>query len=342
MRIILLMDPFIPVPPTHYGGIERVVSDLASRYVKMGHSVTLIAGPNSLSPDKLIVYGENGILSKKIDLKILFEVYKILSREIKIHDVIHNFGRLIFLAPFLKHKIRKVQTYMRYVNQKNIQKYDLLRPNNLVYTAVSDAIANTGKTKNSIWKTVYNCAPVEKYTFNPHVPEGSYLVFLGRLERCKGVHNAIAVAKSTNRQLVIAGNISNIEDEIIYFQQEVQPLIDGIQIKYIGAVDDEQKNSLLRNASALLTPIEWFEPFPIIIPEAYACGTPVLGFRNGGVPEGIIHGTTGFISETTAQMAEHVEKIESLSREKCREMAETTYSDKQIANAYLTLYETNG
>jgi len=332
------MDPFIPVPPEHYGGIERVVFDLANQYVKMGHKVTLIAGPNSKSPDRLITYGCNGELDNKIDWKVSLELYQILKKEIKNHDVLHNFGRLAFLAPFLRSKIRKIQTYMRYVNIRNINWYDKVAPKNLIYTAVSDAIVNTGKTSKSTWKTVYNCAPLEKYDFNDQVPEDAYLAFLGRLERCKGAHSAIKVAKMTNRKLIIAGNISTLREEKEYFEEEIKPLIDGDQIKYIGVVNDAQKNHFLGNASALLTPIEWFEPFPIIIPEAFACGTPVLGFRNGGVPEGIEPGVTGFLSSSVEEMSAQISQIRFLDRKKCYETAVSRFSDNSIAKAYLEIY----
>lgn len=340
MRILLLMDPFIPVPPENYGGIERVIHDIACQYVKMGHEVTLVAGPNSISPGKLITYGKNGSLSPSINIKIFTDVFFILRKEIGHHDVIHNFGRLLFLVPFLRHKIRKIQTYMRYVNRKNIEWLDLIRPVNLTYTAVSDAIANTGKTQQSKWVTIYNCAPITQFCFNANVPIDSYLIFLGRIERCKGLHNAIKVAQLAKRKLVIAGNLSDLMHERAYFAQEIKPLIDGSQITYVGPVNNIQKNELLRNAFALLTPVEWFEPFPIIIPEAYACGTPVLGFDNGGIAEGIEHAVTGFISKTVEEMAEQVEKIQYLDRHACRLKAETAYSDVKIASDYLEIYQT--
>jgi len=339
MRILLLMDPFIPVPPKHYGGIERVVFDIAEQYVKLGHEVTLIAGPNSKSPGRLITYGENGALDPKIDFKLLKSVFSILKKEIKTHDVLHNFGRLIFLAPFLRHRIPKVQTYMRYVNRKNIERFDWFSPRNLTYTAVSNAIVNTGITTKSKWKTVYNCAPIDQFEFRQNTPGDSYLAFLGRLERCKGAHSAIKVAKLSNRKLIIAGNISELPAEKAYFHQEIEPLIDGVQIVYIGPVDNIQKNELLGNAAALLTPVEWFEPFPIIIPEAYACGTPVLGFDNGGIAEGIEQGITGFVSTSVEEMTTQVAKISELDRQACRDKAISTYSDLKIANDYLAIYK---
>jgi len=338
MRILLLMDPFIPVPPEHYGGIERVMYDIACQYVKLGHEVTMIAGPNSQSPGRLIVYGENGALNPKINLKLLKDVYLILRKEIKNHDVLHNFGRLIFIAPFLRNSIPKVQTYMRYVNRKNIDRFDRLGAKNLTYTAVSNAIVSTGKTERSHWETVYNCAPIDQFQFRAGTSPHSYLAFLGRLERCKGAHSAIRVAKLTGRKLIIAGNISELPHEKAYFHNEVEPLIDGEQIMYIGTVNNVQKNELLGNASALLTPVEWFEPFPIIIPEAYACGTPVLGFDDGGIAEGIEHGRTGYISRSVAEMAGHVSKIDWLDRAACRTKAERDYSDFKIASDYLAIY----
>jgi glycosyltransferase involved in cell wall biosynthesis len=340
MRILLLMDPFIPIPPENYGGIERIVYDMATEYTKMGHSVTLVAGPNSKSPGRLITYGKNGQLSHKINLKHLYQVYRILRTEIKNHDVIHNFGRLAFLAPFLRNKTPKIQTYLRGVRRHNIIRTDLLKPVNLTYTAVSDAIKATGKTTKSKWETIYNCAPLDQFIYKADTPVDSYLTFIGRFERCKGLHNAIKVAKLTNKQLIIAGFISHLPEEKRYYEKEIKPHIDGEQIKWIGEVNNVQRNELLRNASALLTPVEWREPFPVIIPEAYACGTPVLGFALGGIPEGIEHGITGYISTTVDEMAGHVAKIDQLSRAACRAKAEREYSSGKIAQNYLKVYNT--
>lgn len=339
MNILLLMDPFIPVPPVHYGGIERIIFDIANQYVKMGHNVTIVAGPNSQSPGRLITYGKNGPVSPSINISNLKQVYDILKKEIDRHDVIHNFGRLAYLLPFIKTDISKVQSYLRQVTHNNIIIADILSPKNLVYTAVSDAIREMGETKSSKWTTVYNCTPIDQFTYQPNTDPNGYLAFIGRFERCKGLHNAIRVAKATGRQLIVAGYISDIKEEKRYFEKEIKPHIDGEQIKWIGTVDNKQRNELLGGAAALITPVEWLEPFPVILPEAYACGTPVLAFRMGGIPEGIIDGVTGFLSNTVEEMTEHVKRISELNREACRKKAEADYSDAKIARDYIAVYK---
>ena len=338
MKIILLMDPFIPVPPIHYGGIERVIYDIACKYIQMGHEVTLIAGPQSKSPGKLITYSENGNGYTKLDFSVLKELYFILKKEIPRHDVIHNFGRLAFLFPIAWTRINKVQTYMRYITPNNIKWLNRIGCRNITYTAVSDAIVKTGIAGGGDWKTVYNCAPIEQFDFIEQVPDDAPLVFLGRLERCKGAHSAIAVAKMANRKLIIAGNISHLQDELDYFNNEVKPHIDDVLIKYIGVVDNEQKNKLLCSAAAMLLPIEWYEPFPIVLPESFACGTPILAFPNGGVPEGIREGVTGFLCNNVDDMSRQVNNIHLLNRAACRKEAEERYSDTVIAEEYFKIY----
>ncbi|HMH23190.1 MAG TPA: glycosyltransferase [Puia sp.] len=340
MRILLLMDPAIPVPPVHYGGIERVIADIANKYAQLGHEVTLIAGPNSVSPGRLITYGANSdTQSIRMNYKLLYKVGSLLHKEISRHDVIHNFGRLAWLFPIAWSGIRKVQTYMRYITPGNIRGLNRIGVRNMVYTAVSDAIVKTGQSGGGDWRTVYNCAPIAKFDFSPVVDtDKAPLIFLGRLERCKGAHSAIAAAKLAGRQLIIAGNISPLKEEQEYFKNELEPLFDGEQIKYIGVVNNVQKNQLFGQAAAMLLPIEWYEPFPVVLPESFACGTPIIAFRNGGVPEGIRHGVTGFLCDTPQEMAGFIPRLREISRETCRKEALEKYSDDRIAADYLKIY----
>lgn len=338
MKILLLMDPFIPVPPVHYGGIERVIYDVACQYHAMGHDVTLIAGPNSRSPARLITYGENGPGSTELNFPVLKKLGSILKSEVDEHDVIHNFGRLAFLFLIAWSGIRKVQTYMRPVRTRNIRALNRIGVRNLTYTGVSNAIVRTGVPGGGDWRTVYNCAAVEQFTFRERVDSAAPLVFLGRLERCKGAHTAVEVARLAKRDLVIAGNISSVPEERDYFERVLEPLFDGNQIRYIGVVNDEQKDALLGSAAALLLPVEWEEPFPVVLPEALACGTPALAFPGGGIPEGIVEGKTGFISGSAAEMAADVGRLGEISRADCRKAAVDSYSDEVIALNYLSIY----
>jgi glycosyltransferase involved in cell wall biosynthesis len=163
-------------------------------------------------------------------------------------------------------------------------------------------------------------------------------VFLGRLDRIKGVHHAITVAERLQRRLVIAGNISPLAHEQAYFDHEIKSRIDGELVTYIGPVGDAAKQALLGGAAAMLLPIEWEEPFPVVLPEAMLCGTPLIAFRRGGVPEGIDHGRTGFLCDTVEEMTALVARLPEIDRRAVRAEAERRFSDTAIAAEYERLY----
>ena len=162
-------------------------------------------------------------------------------------------------------------------------------------------------------------------------------MFLGRLDRIKGVHTAIEVAKATGHQLIIAGNISHTPDNLNYFKTEIEPKFDE-QIKYIGALNDAEKNIWLGKAKALLFPIEWDEPFGIVMIEAMACGTPVIGFRRGSVPEVIQDGVNGFVVDNAMQMIASIDKVNDINRFTCRETAKNKFKTSLIAKQYLHMF----
>jgi glycosyltransferase involved in cell wall biosynthesis len=339
MRILLIMDPLIPVPPRHYGGIERVVADLANELVRRGHSVTLWAAPGSTTDGTTEAFGKEGEWTHWSNARNTMVVTaRFLSRPHS-YDLVHNFGRLAYLTTILSRDIPKVQTYMRTVNPQNMRRAASLGARRLHYTAVSAAIRDTGQSGGGTWSVIYNCASPEKYACRTDVDARTApLVFLGRLERCKGAHTAIDVARRLKRQLVIAGNISTLPEEREYFAAEIEPAIDGDLISYVGPVDDGEKNALLGRAAALLLPIEWEEPFPVVLPEALLCGTPVLAFRRGGVPEGIDDGLTGFVCDTPEQMMTAVCRLAELDRAECRAIAEHRFSRQAIVAEYEELY----
>jgi glycosyltransferase involved in cell wall biosynthesis len=340
MRILLVMDPNITVPPQVYGGIERVVADLAGGLVNRGHEVTLWAAPGSSTPARLETFGRAGEWTRWSNVRNTLMITARLWRELGSFDIIHNFGRLAYLTGILPFAIPKIQTYMRRVNPANMRKVARLGARNLHFTAVSARTKNTGAPGGGDWSVIYNCAATDRYHLNSDVnPDTAPLVFLGRLERCKGAHTAIAVARALGRPLKIAGNISQLPEEIEYFHQEIEPHIDGQFITYVGTVNDAEKDEFLGTAAALLLPIQWEEPFPVVLPESLLCGTPIIAFRRGGVPEGIDHGRTGFLCDTVEQMIELVPRIGELDRRGCRAEAERRFSESAIIDEYETLYK---
>jgi glycosyltransferase involved in cell wall biosynthesis len=333
------MDPFIRVPPDHYGGIERVIADLASGLTRSGHEITLWAAPGSRVEGRIAPFGKEGEWTWWSNVRNTATVGARFLARLRQFDLVHNFGRLAYLAPILARDWPKVQTYMRTVNPANMKIARRLGARRLHFTAVSAAIRDTGQTGGGDWSVIHNCAARDRYPFVAGTdPRSAPLVFLGRLERCKGAHHAITVADQLGRQLIIAGNISPLPHERAYFEREIAPRLDGTRVTYIGPVDDAAKRSLLGGAAAVLMPIEWDEPFPVVLPESMLCGTPLIAFRRGGVPEGIDHGRTGFLCDSVADMVAAVGRLAELDRRAVRSEAERRFSDQAIVQAYESLY----
>lgn len=338
MNVLLMMDPVITVPPAHYGGIERVVADLADRLFACGHQVTLWAAPGSRINGRVVPFGREGEWTRWSNVRNTLTLAGRFLRPLRF-DVIHNFGRLAYLAPVLARNIPKVQTYMRTVDPANMATARRLGARRLHYTAVSAAIRDTARPGGGDWSVIYNCAVPSRYVFAGGTdPATAPLVFLGRLDRCKGVHHAIAVARRLQRRLIIAGNISPLAHEQAYFDDELKPQIDGQLVTYVGPVGDAAKQALLGGAAAMLMPIDWEEPFPVVLPESMLCGTPLIAFRRGGVPEGIDHGRTGFLCDTPDEMAALVARLPEIDRAVVRAEAERRFSDHAIAGEYEQLY----
>jgi len=182
--------------------------------------------------------------------------------------------------------------------------------------------------------------PIEKYKFIPNVSDDAPLIFLGRIERIKGVHAAIEVSKKTGRRLIIAGNHDEEGANFDYYHNEILPHCDGERIRYVGEVDDIQKNELLGKSAALLFPVEWDEPFGIVMPEALACGTPVIAYDKGAVSEVIENGVSGYVCNDKEEMVAAVGEIGNLNREVCRRIAKERFSADVITEKYVRLYET--
>jgi glycosyltransferase involved in cell wall biosynthesis len=186
------------------------------------------------------------------------------------------------------------------------------------------------------WHLVPNGVPLRSYAFRSAVPADAPLVFLGRIEEIKGAHLAVEVARRAGHRLILAGNVP--PEHRAWFETHLAPHIDGDRVRYVGQVDDAQKSALLGGASALLMPVLWEEPFGIVMAEAMACGTPVIGLRRGAVPEVVFDGETGFVVDTAEEMAAVVSRLPALARSACRARVERLYSDATITDGYLSVY----
>ena len=228
-------------------------------------------------------------------------------------------------------------TYGREISSRNIRLMNRLSNRNLVYTGCSrDLISRVHA--GGRWEAVYNAIPFEQYTLQPEVPADAPLMFLGRIERIKGAHTAIAVAKATGNRLILAGNVSPLPEEKLYFEEEIKPHIDGERVMYVGALNDADKNHYLGQAKGLLFPIEWNEPFGMVMVEAMACGTPVIGLNRGSVCEVIDEGVSGFKVQSADETTQMVARIPEISRRNCRSQAIKRFDVPVIANHYLSLF----
>jgi glycosyltransferase involved in cell wall biosynthesis len=338
MKILLIMDPGILVPPKGYGGHERLVAMFAEEYKRLGHEVHLLVTTGSfIEGCTMHPFGNEGFPpGRKEGLKAIPRAWNFLKKHRHEFDLVHNFGRLAYLLPILNDPVKKIMTYGREINRKNARISNVLPHRNIVFTGCSrDLLSRVALTGN--WEVVYNAINFENYNLQPWVPENAPLIFLGRIERVKGCHHAIKVALATGQNLIIAGNISPLIEEQKYFKTEIEPYIDDQQIKYVGQVDDAQKNHYLGKAKALLFPIQWEEPFGMVMVEAMASGTPVIGFRNGSVPEVIDEGITGFMVNTNDEMAASINRLHEIDREKCRLQAASRFDVRIIAQQYLGL-----
>lgn len=340
MKIILTADPELPVPPKLYGGIERIIDLLITGLQARGHTVALVAHPQSTSTASEFFPWPGRQSQNKLDT--LRNATKLWSATQKFQpDILHSFSRIAYLTPLLKSSLPKIMSYQREPSARTTRWGTALASGgSLTFTGCSEYICRQGRPNGGIWHPVHNCVVLSKFTFQPQVAPEAPLVFLSRLERIKGAHTAIAVARRTGRRLIIAGNRVKSPEGEAYWQTEILPHIDAQNgIEYVGPVDDVQKNKLLGQAAAMIVPIEWNEPFGIVFAEALACGTPVISSPTGALPEIVRQGIDGYLVNSLAEACAAVDNIASLSRDNCRRRAEQHFSADVIVNQYEQLYK---
>jgi glycosyltransferase involved in cell wall biosynthesis len=333
LRIALTADPELPTPPLHYGGIERVVDMLAHGLESRGHEVTLFAHAASRSAGRLVPWpGRSSQSRTDLARNAAALAAHVAGGRC---DLVHSFSRLATLLPILPMRVPKLMTYQRPISRRSVVLGARLSRGSLRFSAVSRFmtadVANVG-----VWHHVFNGVPMTRYAFQSNPPPGAPLVFVGRIEAIKGPHVAIEAARRAGAALIIAGNVPDAHRG--WFARHVAPHVDGRAVRFIGPVDDAQKNVLLGSARALLMPVLWDEPFGIVMAEAMACGTPVIGLRRGAVPEVVDDGATGFVVEDVEAMAAAIGRIGAIDRRAVRARAEALFSDGAVVTAYLDVY----
>lgn len=348
MKIALLAPCEEATPPQRYGGIERCVYYLAHGLKRLGHEVTVFAsGDSQLGPDiELVACSPQAIrkepLIENLEVRLGFR-YRALAQAIqelstRKFDIIHN--HLSWPLFFFKDLIRDpVVTTLHNL-------LDPPAPHSLAtdslcaqypsmnYVSISDSQRKPQPQLNYL-ATVHHGIPVESFDFSAE--PGKYLAFLGSFTPDKGAEFAIEIAKQTGKRLVIAAKQDPFHEP--YFKSRIEPHLDGKQITYIGEVDHAQKVELLRNAQALLSPLQWDEPFGLVTIEALSCGTPVIALRRGALPEVLRDGQVGYLCDSIAEMAARVADIPKLSRQACRTYVEEHFTVEHMTKKYIDVYK---
>jgi glycosyltransferase involved in cell wall biosynthesis len=340
VRIALLAPPWIPVPPSGYGGIEWIVSLLADELVARGHDVTLFAtGDSKTSAELRYVFevGPVGQMHQALPYSLhVGTAYQHIAEEARAgrpYDVVHDHTAWLSLAfaPLIPTPV--VHTLHGAAIDGERDFFHLVR-NNADFVAISQYQTRTF-TRIQITDVVPNAVDVFSYPFSAE--KDDYLLCLGRIARDKAQHLAIEVAKRAGLPLVLAGKIDPGEDRA-YFDEMILPHVDGTTVRFEGEVPNHHKLDLFARARAFIFPIQWDEPFGLVMIEAMACGTPVVATPYGAVPEVVTDGVNGFIATSVDEMVEAVGKIETISPEVCRAVVEQLFSPAVMTDGYERVY----
>lgn len=332
-RILVIADAKIPVPPAGYGGTERMVALLCAGLAARGHQVTLMAAKGSRNYGRLITHPWAGCkpYPYRAWCKIRFQAQSLAAAGRA--DVVINAGRVDYLASLLRTSKPLICRFDNPIEQPIVDFLLARRSEALALVSISDhQRAHLGGA--GFWRTIHNAVDTDRLAFAPRADPG-YLAFPGRLTENKGVHIAIEVARKLGRPLRIAGNVSDEAGARQFFETRVRPQL-GDGIEWVGPVDDEAKVPFLQNAAALLMPIQWDEPFGLVVAEALACGTPVLTTQCGAMPELIRHGVTGFLCRSTDEMIDAGSRVGEIDRRACREDCERRFSADRMVADYVT------
>jgi glycosyltransferase involved in cell wall biosynthesis len=337
LRIAQVAPLFESVPPQLYGGTERVVSYLTEDLVRQGHAVTLFASGDSVTEAELIAVCDRAVRLDPAHPDA-FALHALMLERVCRHassfDVIHFHTDGLHLP--VARRCPRACSVTTLHGRLDTPGLEALYREFSEQPLVSISNAQRAPMAGANWiATVYHGLPAHIHTVTE--TPGQYLAFLGRIAPEKGIERAIEIARRSEIPLKIAAKIDRSDQE--YFDTEVACLIEGSLIDFIGEITEVEKTRFLGDAIALLFPIDWPEPFGLTMIEAMACGTPVIGFRRGSVPEIIDDGVTGFIVDDLDAAVACVARVRGLSRKRCRERFERRFNVAQMSQGYCRVYE---
>lgn len=338
MKIAQIAPLYEDIPPKLYGGTERVVANLCDSLCDLGHDVVLFAAAGARTKARLIATREQALRLDPNPLKsetgahltMLHEVRKVAAG----FDVLHFHTDLMHFPLFEAQAHHTVTTLHGRLDISDVQK-TLDRWPSFGLVSISDSQRATVPTANWL-ATVKHGVPPGIY-HPPVNPKGSYLAFLGRISPEKRADVAIRMAHRAGIPLRIAAKVDPAD--AAYFESVVKPLLDDPLVEFVGEIGDADKSEFLGNAIALLFPICWPEPFGLVMIESMACGTPVIAWNCGSVPEVVEPGVTGFIVESEEQALVAIRQAPKLSREHIRAVFERRFAARTMAETYVQVYE---
>jgi glycosyltransferase involved in cell wall biosynthesis len=336
MKIAQIAPLAESVPPLLYGGTERVVFYLTEELVRLGHDVTLFASGDSQTSARLVACAPRAL---RLDPSVREALPHHLMMMERVRGRAHEFDVLHFHVehvhlPLFRPLARKTVTTLH----GRLDLPDLVplyrEFDDMPLVSISDAQRRPLPGANWV-ATVHHGLPEPVCPYNP-APRGQYLAFLGRISPEKGLDRAIEVARRAGMRLRIAAKIDRADES--YWRSRIAPLVSDPLIEFIGEVSEEDKPALLGNATALLFPIEWPEPFGLAMIEAMSCGTPVIAWPHGSVPEIVDEGVTGLIVSSIDEAVAAVHDVAGLSRAQVRRRFEERFSAARMARDYLSVY----
>jgi glycosyltransferase involved in cell wall biosynthesis len=336
MKIAQVAPLIESVPPKTYGGTERIVSYLTEQLVELGHEVTLFASGDSLTRANLVAPTHIGLRGNK-EVVDYFAHYiymmELVQQKINDFDIIHYHTDYYHFPLCRRNKTAHCTTLHGRLDLKDVRVlFNEFRETPLV------SISNSQRKPlpySYFVRTVYHGLPLSLLRYDEN--HQGYLAFLGRISPEKGLDKAIEIAKRSGVKLKIAAKID--ANDVEYYNNHIKKLLDHPLIEYVGEIGDDEKNRFLGGAMATLFPINWPEPFGLVMIESMACGTPVIAFNKGSVPEVIDHGETGYIVNNVEEATAIIKQLGSFNRLRCRSRFEERFSDRRMALDYVEAYQ---